>query len=353
MIASMIASVLVVGAASVAYKNYNVNHDSVRIARIRNLMNVVEVQLRRRALQPEAYNCPVNSSVSNCTLNPTLFDDIRDQQVTGAKGSDGKICPSCGVHVDVYLGASVRQFRGVISYNGADARIKPIDFTMTIPTEVMQSPVIRCGTINNGLTPIFAGFNADGSPNCQGFANNTCPAGTFLKYVNVSGRAVQCEPLPPPVSCNSDQKFVTFNWVGGNIQYSCNDLQDPPFTSYSRTRTPATVPAPDRSVTPPIEQRNDVITATVPYVRTETYTEIASPSPVPTTQPPPSPVCSTQEVQLGMGNGATPRVFGGYACLASCHGTFGPQSRCGGPCASGYRGWYFCYDCREDRVVCN
>lgn len=330
MLASLIASGLVVGASVVAYKNFNVNKDNVRIARIKNLMNLVDAQVRRRAIQPESYiNCNSTGGVASCALDPTLFNDLNNKNVSGAKcgGAPGT---ACGVRVEnAALNVGSRNFSARIVYHGSEANLKPIDVTIRVPTEVLQTSNFLCP----GTTPFFAGFQANGAPDCQGFRNTAtyqngqCISGYFVSHVDISTRTVDCSPMPANIQCGDQnaEKFFTINWVNGTPNYNCNSLDTPPYTPYRNFRVPGSAPPPNRvepvitsSVEPQTATDTIVHTVTATYTRTTTNTA---------TDPPPAPVCSTQLVHVGGANqGATPRYFGGAACNVSCQGSFNSNS---------------------------
>jgi hypothetical protein len=358
MIASMLASVLVVGASAVAFRNYNINHDSVRVARIKNLMNFVDLQVRRRALQPEGYvNCNSAVGTGNCAVAVGFFTDL-DRNVPGAKCAGGP--NTCGVRVEnTALDTVNRIFTARITYYGNDAKLKPIDVSIRVPTEILQSTNFTCP----GDRPFFSGFLASGAPDCQPFLTNgtyqgnQCIAGHFVRRINVSARTVECSPLPPVVQCGDQnaEKFRTLTWVNGVPSFTCRGLDTPPFTQYRNFRIPGTAPPPVIN-TPVITFSNVPLTETQTNMvtATETVTVVVNtPTPEPP-PPPPGPVCNLTQVHVGASPlGSTPRVFGNFACHTSCKAAYGNSALCAGGCYQGYRGWMFCNDCIDERVVCN
>ena len=247
MLAGILGSMLVAGSAVVAYKNYGVTQDSVRVARVKNMVTVVEAQLRRRALQPEAYvGCDSQHGLDNCVINPAYFSDLALRPVTGAK------CPTpgtpCGIRVTgVSLLKPAREFRATIAYDGGDANLKPVAVSIVVPVEVLQDENFNCGAVDP-TKPIFAGFDANGKPDCQGF--NSCAAGQFISAIDVASHTVTCSPLPANAACSGEQMFSLFNWNGsGSAQTQCVGLPDPPFRSNLETRRPAQAPPPN--MTPP------------------------------------------------------------------------------------------------------
>ncbi|RZA07478.1 MAG: hypothetical protein EOP11_07585 [Proteobacteria bacterium] len=353
LMASLIASVLVVSAGGVAYKNFNVNHDSVRVARIKSLMNLVEAQVRRRALQPESYvDCGTVTGAGTCSIRPGLFDDLNDKNVSGAQCAGGQGV-RCGVRVELpNLDRGLKRFSARVSYYGNEAKLRPIDVVIQVPTEVLQAEIFTCPN----EAPFFLGFTPAGAPDCQPFRDNptfqggACISGHFVKRINVSERTVECAPLPPMVQCGdqNSEKFAKLGWVNGVPTYECANLDDPPLTRYRNLRIPTLGPAPTE--TPPvINATSTQLTQTVTNSRTETFTythvNVSEPP------PPPGPICGPEIVYVGVGGGATPRYWGNYACTQSCR-IYSASAMCVSNCQSGYRGWMYCYDCRDHQIVC-
>ena len=282
MLAGILGSMLVAGSAVVAYKNYGVTQDSVRVARVKSMMTVVEAQLRRRALQPEAYvGCDSENGLANCNINSAYFADLTLRPVTGARcASPGT---GCGIRVtNLALLKPSREFRALISYDGRDATLKPVAVSIVVPAEVLQDESFNCGAID-AAKPIFTGFDASGKPICLGF--NGCAPSEFISAIDVANHTVTCSPLPANAACSGQQMFANFHWNGsGTVQTNCVGLADPPFASNLRTRRSAQAPPPN--TTPPT-----ILTVTSTATQTGTGPAPApgpSPNPSPTPTPPSS-----------------------------------------------------------------
>lgn len=276
-LAGMLGSMLVAGSAIVAYKNFNVTNDSLRVARVKSMIAVVEAQIRRRALQPEAYmGCTSNGTI-DCEINPAFFSDLVSRPVVGARCATPGA--GCGIQVSgISLVKATREFRAQISYAGKDARLKPTQVSIIVPVEILQEESFNCGALDPAR-PLFVGFDAAGRPDCRGF--NACGPNQYVSGINVADHSVSCTDLPASVACAGGELFDNFNWAGGAIVHHCRPLADPPFRSALVVRRSVTGPPPD--TTPPrIEHVVTTATTTVTAVS-------PSPSPVPAPAPTPTP----------------------------------------------------------------
>lgn len=237
----MVMAGLVAGAATVAYRNFSGTYSSTRVSRIKAKQTIVEAQVRRRALQPEAYLDCNSDNFSSCRVNPAYFADLGNQNVAGAR-CDGAIS-ACGVAVNnPQFTPATHLFTASISYSGSEVMVKPVAISMEIPVEVLQAPRFHCGE-KDKAKPIFVGFKNDtGEPICEGF--NACPVGQFVRGVDLSKRTLICQDLPRNISCGEQSMFTRLGWQGHSVDYDCSPLPDPPFVSNLRTRVLASVTQP-------------------------------------------------------------------------------------------------------------
>ena len=327
MLTAMVVTGAVMLAASAAYQKFGDTRDAFRDSRVKNLVAAVETQVRRRALQPEAYSgCSAASGSENCRLNEGFFADIRQQNIPGATCLPG--VRQCGVVISqMAFQPASRLLRAEILYAGTEVRVKPVSVEVNVPLEILQADIFHCGTIDKSK-PVFAGFDSQGKPICQGF--NECGPGQFVHEVNVSGRSLACKPLPGRVTCGAQQMISTFDWQGNALHTACSGLPDPPYA-------------------PTIQVTNTTASTVTNTFTNTSHTTNTNTNTTTTT----GPTCTTEAVSLGGGQGSSPRVFGYAACDTSCQGGgYGPTSYCGGGCYSGYRGWMYCGDCRRNDVVC-
>jgi hypothetical protein len=262
-LSSMVMAGIVAGAATVAYRNFNGTYSSTRVGRIKAKQSIVEAQVRRRALQPEAYLDCSTAGISACRVNEAYFSDLASQNVTGARCDDKTA--ACGVAARNFaFSPATRLFTADVAYSGAEVNLKPMRVSLEIPLEVLQAPKFHCGE-KDKTKPIFVGFrDGTGEPICEGF--NACPIGQFVKGVDVSKRTLICQDLPRNIACGEQSMFTRLGWRGHSVDYDCSPLPDPPFVSNLRTRVLA-------SVTQPVTNTETVTTtntSTDPNPPTET-----------------------------------------------------------------------------------
>jgi hypothetical protein len=256
-LSSIVMAGLVAGAATVAYRNFSTTYSSTRVGRVKAKQTVVEAQVRRRALQPEAYLDCNSPGIASCKVNPAYFSDLGNQSVAGARCDDRSAI--CGVTVrSLNFTPSTRIFSAEVAYGGREANVKPTQVRLEIPFEVLQSPKFNCGD-KDKTKPIFVGFReGTGEPICEGF--NSCPIGQFVKGVDVSKRTLICQDLPRNIACGEQSMFTHLGWVGHAVDYDCSPLPDPPFTSNLNTRVLASVRVTETST----ETRTETVTVSTP-----------------------------------------------------------------------------------------
>jgi hypothetical protein len=266
-LSSIVMAGLVAGAATVAYRNFSTTYSSTRVGRVKAKQTVVEAQVRRRALQPEAYLDCNSAGLAACKVNQAYFSDLGNQNVAGARCDDKRAV--CGVTVrSLNFAPGTRTFSAEVAYAGSEANVKPVQVRLEIPLEVLQAPRFHCGE-KDKTKPIFVGFrDGTGEPICEGF--NACPVGKFVKGVDVSKRTLICQDLPQNVACGEQSMFTRLGWQGHSVDYDCSPLPEPPFTSNLTTRALA-------STTETVTNSDTVtVTSTSTGTGTSTSTSTAS-----------------------------------------------------------------------------
>jgi len=236
-LSSIMMAGIVAGAATVAYKNFNNTYSSTRVARIKAKQAIVEAQVRRRALQPDAYVECNSSNLATCRVNTDYFSDLGGQQVVGSR-CNGKTSVCGVVATNIKINPGTRVFSADVAYEGSEVKLKPLTVQLEVPIEVLQAPRFHCGE-KDKTKPIFTGFDSAGAPICEGF--NACRTGEFVKGIDVSKRKLICQPLPTNVSCPAENMLTALKWNGGAIDANCGTMPEPPFTSRLATRQIASV----------------------------------------------------------------------------------------------------------------
>lgn len=211
---------------------------SSRAPRIRSSMAVMQGRVQALASQFTSYNCPIQNNIGSCTANQNIYQTLQDN-ITGAK------CPgsgSCGVHVTgVTFDPSQMLFEANIVYDGTEVSIAPIKIQYRIPTEVLaQQASFLCPNV----TPIFKGYNPDGSINCVGFPgcsgglslNNQ---GTFISSLNVATLTPSCNVLGSTLACANTEYMSNYSWIGTGFTKNCAPRLDP-FSAMAYTPGAAT-----------------------------------------------------------------------------------------------------------------
>jgi len=221
MLTAMVAAALVVGVSSFAFKSFTDTKQSFRMARVKSLMATIELQVRRRALQPEAYQgCTTPAS---CRVSADYFFDLARHPVAGCKDSE------CAINLTgITLDPGTKTFRAEVNYTGGDIHPKAIQIAVTVPTELLQANNFHCGRLDPAR-PIFTGFDAvTNAPICVGF--NQCAAEEFAHGLNLATRNLACKRLPPLVNCGGERMISSFDWRGGAVEHTCGILPEPPYS---------------------------------------------------------------------------------------------------------------------------
>lgn len=197
------------------------------IARNKNLMTIVASQIETLAVNSSAYrNC--NSSdtqgAMSCQLNMDPFKKLLKLQLPGAQCSKGVV--SCGIEVrELLFNPTTMILSAKVEYTGVEFSYSPIEVSVSVPPDVLQSLRFHCPTID--LTrPIFTGFEPNGHPKCRGVGR--CPLGSYIVGVNPQNFNPYCEVLPNPISCPLVSFIGSYKWAGGaSVDYQCSPRLDP------------------------------------------------------------------------------------------------------------------------------
>lgn len=256
-----------------------------RAAFVRSAFTSLEGSVRYMSMQPYAYTCGTMTDISQCTVNPGYFSRLGTatastggfqnalrQPFAGAKCPAGQ--PNCGFLIEwnnaLRLvpsgGRTYGLFQGRVTYEGEEVSIKPTTFPNdpavpdvlreSVPIEVLQAQVIDCNLSSGGTTPVFAGFQANGRPNCVGF--DRCPQGQYVSYVNFDTMRVTCSSLSTPdksIDCSQGATgqrqtgIASMDWrvADGQVTHTCTQMPQPPLNESQSNCPPTAHQEPDGS----------------------------------------------------------------------------------------------------------
>lgn len=246
-----------------------------RSTEIRAKMTAQESVIRLIALQPHAYQCPLQtpgqlSTFSNCRIVTDAFLSAEKMAVNGA------VCPpgisACGIRLVINNEGSTAglalsplgRFSGTLIYEGKETRIAPTRIELDVPAEVIQAKEFDCA-LRDAETPIFVGFEANGQAKCVGF--NKCGVGEFVREVDMKNNRVICARLAeiPGIrhTCGSQQAITTVSWSASSATTTAADIKCGPLLEAPFDWTPTTVTLPTQ-VNGACGASNNVATGTAP-----------------------------------------------------------------------------------------
>ena len=237
---------------------------TLRAPRIKAAMTAAEGGLRQLFMQPATFTACTVSGFASCNTAPGVLANVSGIVTVPSlyEVIPGCMPAPCGVRVRIAYdwgapGAAVaavqpapsatppvtppwpgwdapnRTFAADIVYEGTEIAIQPRRVVVLVPVEVLQVGQYTCPS----TTPIFQGYNADGSPKCRAITYSSgvdkCAVGYYVAGFNSATLQVQCEPIGNnnPINCNTGflNKFI---WNGGNIDPGCLEPRPLPSVQY-------------------------------------------------------------------------------------------------------------------------
>lgn len=208
-----------------------------RVTRIKASMGTIEAKVRAIVSQPASFTgCNSSSGSSSCALSPNALSGLATTFIPGAKCPPGQ--SMCGIAMTADFNSSSRRVSVQMSYTGLETKIAPVKLDIEIPEEVLQSQKFACGT----STPIFLGYNADGSPKCRGFTS--CGGvGQYVKAIDPATLQPICGMLDSNIGCGSGKFITAMSWgTNGFSTPTCSDQLDP-FLIFDGPGTPSPTPS--------------------------------------------------------------------------------------------------------------
>jgi hypothetical protein len=193
---------LVVGIVSgiMLTQSQNVSKQTL-VPRVKSSMAKVEQRLSEAVLTPEAFTC-TGSGVATCTLNSDYL-----LQFSLPVGGTDCANPPCRAVIDpatLVMDAAAKKVRASIVYEGDSIPIRPINFEVDIPSEILQLATTRCPA----SSPLFRGFDASGRVKCDPLPAS-CGNDQFLTSVERSTLIPNCNLIPEAAYWN-DYKAQLF-----------------------------------------------------------------------------------------------------------------------------------------------
>lgn len=184
--------------------------------RIKSTELMAETTVKTWALQPSSYeDCGTGSS--KCNIKENLIENKRFV-VKNAQ------CPPsqnpCGFLVeDVSFDNASSLFRFFLRYEGTEISLKRKEILMKIPPESLHTDNFTCPS----ATPIFAGLNDDGTPNCRALPSQAlCPSGEYATSSDLGQLSVTCRAITlNNPNCAGDQLVSSIQWNNGVFDVSC------------------------------------------------------------------------------------------------------------------------------------
>lgn len=226
LILALISTALVVGVGLLAAQLSATADTQLRKARVRSLMTYIESRVRLAALQPASYTgCNSTTGSSQCLQNSShpIWTNISSFRINGAK------CPTgvkfCGIQLrGVNFNSNSRTLTARIEYDGIDFSMRPINISIDVPTEILQSDTFSCPD----SAPILQGFSPDGRPNCLSLPSCNPGAGEYISSINPSNLSPRCSKVCETQSCGIGKFISKYTWNGGSsCSISCTDTLDP------------------------------------------------------------------------------------------------------------------------------
>jgi hypothetical protein len=213
---SLIVSTVVVVTSGVIYQQSLNTQRLNKYPRIKSTELTAETAIKTWALQPSSYtNCGTGSA--NCNINLETLGTRAVFPVPGAQCPEGT--PNCGFRVqNISFNPASAEFRAELVYQGTEVSLKPKVITMTIPPETLHTDVVLC----DAATPIFRGFNADGTPICSALpASRLCPTGQYAREIDLGRLAVACENIALSGTCAANEVIDSITWNNGRFDITC------------------------------------------------------------------------------------------------------------------------------------
>ncbi len=126
-----------------------------------------------------------------------------------------------------------RTYAADIIYEGTETAIQPRRVVVVVPAEILQTASYVCPT----NTPIFQGYNANGTPKCRSLTYSTggdveCAAGFYVAGFNPGTMVVDCREIQStPATCPTGY-FNKFIWDGSSIDPGCYSPRPTPAVQY-------------------------------------------------------------------------------------------------------------------------
>jgi hypothetical protein len=225
---AIVVAGIVAAISGVIMNQTKVTDEASRAPRIRSAMAVMQGRVQALASQFTSYKCQSSNNVGSCDADQNIYAQLQ-ANITGAQcpGSNSK----CGIAVkNPKFNPAQMLFTADIVYEGTEVPIAPIKIQYRVPTEVLaQQDSFMCPL----ATPIFKGYNADGSINCVGFPDCSGGAlqlsnqGTFVTSLDVNTLTPQCNTLGASLACLNTQYMSNYSWIGTGFTTSCQNRIDP------------------------------------------------------------------------------------------------------------------------------
>lgn len=257
--------------------------ESSRAPRIRSAMAVMQARVQALANQASSYKCDADSSgqltlaQAHCDIDHAIFDNLQTN-ITGAKCTTSG---GCGVKVSsskFNISGTDMVFTAVISYQGTEVPIAPVTVSMKIPTDILAT---EKGFTCPLATPIFLGYNPNGSINCTKLPEDCTPPGPNIHtqgrfIVSLDQKTLQpvCNDLGTTVACPADSYLSNYKWNGAGFTITCAPRNDP-FVSMAYSPVTGT---PGAIIDPPIYSSTTTSTSTTTSSSTSTTTTLLSSS---------------------------------------------------------------------------